>query len=66
MSILSGLRKFREWLANGKNSTTCGRTALKSKLKNVDIIEGFPNYTVSDSFQPDFSGYSEVFLFLKR
>lgn len=47
MSMMSNLRKFREWWANGKNVGPGGKTALKSKLKNIELIEGFPNINVS-------------------
>lgn len=45
MSILSSLRKFRDWWQH-KNITQ--RTnALRNKLKNITITEDFPNPRVN-------------------
>lgn len=44
MSILSSLRKFREWWAN--KSVVQRLNALRSKLKNITISEDFPNARV--------------------
>jgi DNA excision repair protein ERCC-5 len=48
-SMLSSLRKFRDWLKNGRDAAA-GKTALKSKLKNVEIIEGFPSREVAAAY----------------
>uniref|UniRef100_A0A182NUS8 Uncharacterized protein n=1 Tax=Anopheles dirus TaxID=7168 RepID=A0A182NUS8_9DIPT len=50
MSMLSGLRKFRDWWQHGRNGATGARMALKSKLKNIDIGEGFPSTGVVDAY----------------
>ncbi|XP_053675101.1 DNA excision repair protein ERCC-5 [Anopheles nili] len=50
MSMLSGLRKFRDWWQHGRNGATGSRMALKSKLKNIDISEGFPSSGVVDAY----------------
>lgn len=42
MSILSSLRKFRDWIVGGRAVGPSGRTALRSKLKNITLSEGFP------------------------
>ena len=49
-SVVSSLRKFREWFQNGKESGPGGRTVLKSKLKNIELIEGFPNLNVARAY----------------
>uniref|UniRef100_A0A182WG84 XPG-I domain-containing protein n=1 Tax=Anopheles minimus TaxID=112268 RepID=A0A182WG84_9DIPT len=58
MSMLSGLRKFRDWWQHGRTGASGARMALKSKLKNIDIGEGFPSTGVVEAYlQPtvDFS-----------
>ncbi|XP_058123945.1 DNA excision repair protein ERCC-5 [Anopheles ziemanni] len=51
MSLLSGLRRFRDWWQHGRNGATVGaRMALKSKLKNIDIHEGFPSTGVVEAY----------------
>ncbi|XP_035793693.1 DNA repair protein complementing XP-G cells-like [Anopheles albimanus] len=52
MSMLSGLRKFRDWWQHSRNgaATTGTRIALKSKLKNIEIGEGFPNSGVVEAY----------------
>lgn len=45
VSILSSLRKFRDWWFN--KSVTQRTNALRSKLKNITITEEFPNPRVS-------------------
>ncbi|KFB44193.1 hypothetical protein ZHAS_00012042 [Anopheles sinensis] len=51
MSLLSGLRRFRDWWQHGRNGATVGaRMALKSKLKNIDISEGFPSTGVVEAY----------------
>lgn len=46
MSVLSSLRKFRDWWKTCKAALSSGRSALRSKLKNVQLNEGFPNMNV--------------------
>ncbi|XP_049537650.1 uncharacterized protein LOC125952292 [Anopheles darlingi] len=61
MSMLSGLRKFRDWWQHSRNgtATTGTRIALKSKLKNIDIAEGFPNTGVVEAYLKPTVDYSE-------
>lgn len=49
-SIVSSLRKFREWFQSGKQSGPGGKTVLKSKLKNVELFEGFPNINIARAY----------------
>lgn len=49
-SMISGLEKFKEWVANGKTVGPNGRTVLRSKLKNIDITEGFPSKDIADAY----------------
>lgn len=49
-SLVSSLRKFRDWFQNGKESGPSGRTVLKSKLKNVQLFEGFPSVNVAKAY----------------
>ncbi|KAG5676645.1 hypothetical protein PVAND_006464 [Polypedilum vanderplanki] len=49
-SLLSSLRKFRDWFIGGREAGTNGKSALKSKLKNVEIIEGFPSIAVMQAY----------------
>lgn len=49
-SLVSSLRKFREWFQNGKQPGAGGKTVLKSKLKNVELFEGFPNLNVAKAY----------------
>ncbi|XP_058452689.1 DNA excision repair protein ERCC-5 [Malaya genurostris] len=50
MSLLSGLRKFRDWWNHGRNNTVGTRIALKSKLKNIEFSEGFPSMAVVEAY----------------
>lgn len=45
-SLVSSLRKFREWM-NGKQ---VGKTALRSKLRNIELSENFPNVQVARAY----------------
>lgn len=45
MSILSSLRKFREWWLN--KSIAQRAQNLRNKLKNITLTEDFPNVRVS-------------------
>lgn len=45
-SMLSSLRKFREWFMNGKQDLSKGKAILKNKLKNIEIFDGFPSINV--------------------
>lgn len=49
-SLVSSLRKFREWFQGGKQSGPGGKTVLKSKLKNVELFDGFPNINVARAY----------------
>lgn len=49
-SMISGLKKFRDWVANGKNVGPNGRTVLRSKLKNIDLTEGFPSKDIAEAY----------------
>lgn len=48
MSIMSGLRKFREWWQQ-KRSTHL-TAALRSKLKNIQLTEDFPSARVAEAY----------------
>ncbi|XP_052866228.1 DNA excision repair protein ERCC-5 [Anopheles cruzii] len=64
MSLLSGLRKFRDWWQHSRAGTaTSGtRIALKSKLKNIDIGESFPSSGVVEAYlQPTVDCSDEEF-----
>lgn len=45
MSMLSSLRKFKEWWLNGKQIGP--KTALRNKLKNITLADEFPRPDVS-------------------
>lgn len=49
-SMISGLNKFRDWVASGKNVGPNGRTVLRSKLKNIDLTEGFPSKDIAEAY----------------
>lgn len=60
MSILSSLRKFRDWWHNkgvGQKSNT-----LRNKLKNISITEDFPNVRVSSN-QHFFINLKKIYIF---
>uniref|UniRef100_A0A8W7PZY4 XPG-I domain-containing protein n=1 Tax=Anopheles coluzzii TaxID=1518534 RepID=A0A8W7PZY4_ANOCL len=62
MSMLSGLRKFRDWWHHGRNGATGTRISLKSKLKNIEIGEGFPSTGVVEAYlQPTVDCSEEEF-----
>lgn len=46
VSILSSLRKFRDWWQN--KSVNQKTNILRNKLKNITITEDFPNIRVSE------------------
>lgn len=51
--LVSGLKEFRRWLSDNK-CLGIGRTTLRSKLRNVNISEGFPNLQVVQAYlQPE-------------
>ncbi|XP_063701069.1 DNA excision repair protein ERCC-5 [Culicoides brevitarsis] len=50
ISVISALRKFRDWWMNGKECTAPHLTELKKKLKKVSLIEGFPNLDVVKAY----------------
>lgn len=63
-SLVSSLRKFREWFHNGKPQGPNGKTVLKSKLKNVELFEGFPNINVARAYlEPLVDLSTEKFVF---
>uniref|UniRef100_A0A182MV91 XPG-I domain-containing protein n=1 Tax=Anopheles culicifacies TaxID=139723 RepID=A0A182MV91_9DIPT len=59
MSMLSGLRKFRDWWQHGRTGSSGARMALKSKLKNIDIGEGFPSTGVVEAYLRPTVDFSE-------
>ncbi|XP_058822992.1 DNA excision repair protein ERCC-5 [Topomyia yanbarensis] len=62
MSLLSGLRKFRDWWIHGRNNAVGTRIALKSKLKNIEFSEGFPSTGVVEAYlYPTVDGSKEAF-----
>ncbi|XP_055593128.1 DNA excision repair protein ERCC-5 [Uranotaenia lowii] len=62
MSLLSGLRKFRDWWNHGRNTATGTRIALKSKLKNIEFSEGFPSSGVVEAYlYPTVDGNKDAF-----
>lgn len=63
MSILSSLRRFREWFRT-KNSicTNHDKTILRGKLKNIEINQGFPYLNVVEAYlNPTVDGNAEKF-----
>lgn len=48
MSIMSGLRKFREWWLQKR--TTQLTAALRSKLKNIQLTDDFPSARVAEAY----------------
>lgn len=51
MSTLSGLRRFRDWIKEGRTvSSSSTRNSLKGKLKNIEISEGFPYFNVAEAY----------------
>lgn len=47
-SLMSSLRKFRDWYENGKQDMK--HKGLKNKLKTVELISGFPNLNVAKAY----------------
>jgi len=47
-SLMSSLRKFRDWFENGKQDMK--HKGLKTQLKNIEIISGFPNLNVFKAY----------------
>lgn len=45
-NILTGLQRFQDWW-NGGMTEGSGKTSLKNKLKDIQILEGTYNYRVS-------------------
>lgn len=61
-SMLSSLRKFREWFQSGKQDGNNGKSVLKSKLKNVELFEGFPSMNVLRAYlEPMIDNSTEEF-----
>lgn len=52
MSMLSSLRKFKEWWVNGQKIGP--KNALRNKLKNITLSDEFPRPDVSKIY---FSNY---------
>lgn len=48
MSIMSGLRKFKEWWLQKRSSHLTA--ALRSKLKNITLTEDFPSARVAEAY----------------
>lgn len=49
-SMISGLHKFRDWVASGKTVGPNGKTVLRSKLKNIELTEGFPSKDIAEAY----------------
>ncbi|CAG9798598.1 unnamed protein product [Chironomus riparius] len=47
-SLMSSLRKFRDWYDNGKQDMK--HKGLKSQLKNIELISGFPNLNIAKAY----------------
>ncbi|XP_070497118.1 DNA excision repair protein ERCC-5 [Chironomus tepperi] len=47
-SLMSSLRKFRDWFENGKQDMR--HKGLKNQLKNVELLSGFPNLNVAKAY----------------
>lgn len=47
--ILAGLQKFRDWISSG-SVIGSARAALKKKIKNAEIIPGFPSTAVVEAY----------------
>jgi DNA excision repair protein ERCC-5 len=47
---VSSLRKFREWFLNGKKAVNGAKSVLKSKLRNVELSENFPNIEIARAY----------------
>lgn len=61
-SMLSSLRKFRDWFNNGKQATSSAVSTLRSKLKNIEIFEGFPSVSVLRAYlEPMIDSSTEPF-----
>lgn len=51
VSLMSGLRKFREWWMHGNRTTSSAvKGVLRNKLKNITIEEGFPSRAVIEAY----------------
>ncbi|KAL9708422.1 hypothetical protein quinque_011940 [Culex quinquefasciatus] len=62
MSLLSGLRKFRDWWNHGRNNSVGTRITLKSKLKNIEFTEGFPSSAIVEAYlYPTVDGNKDAF-----
>lgn len=63
--LISGLREFKAWFNKGKSSGP-GKSALKNKLKNVNISENFPNVKVVQAYmEPTVETSKETFSWSK-
>ncbi|XP_049949071.1 DNA excision repair protein ERCC-5 [Schistocerca serialis cubense] len=61
-AITRGLRKFREWLITGKAAGPGGRSALRHKLRDIKLSEGFPNTAVVEAYVfPEIDHSKETF-----
>lgn len=59
--LLAGLEEFRQWLLDGKRIGP-GRTVLRSKLKNVKVVESFPSQQVMTAYlEPTVDNNKEEF-----
>lgn len=62
MSLLSGLRKFRDWWNHGRSNSVGTRITLKSKLKNIEFTEGFPSSAIVEAYlYPTVDGNKDAF-----
>ncbi|XP_023718485.2 DNA repair protein complementing XP-G cells homolog isoform X2 [Cryptotermes secundus] len=48
-NILRGLRRFQDWWSAGM-PVGSGKTSLKNKLKDIQLVEGFPSVMVADAY----------------
>ncbi|ENN80361.1 hypothetical protein YQE_03220, partial [Dendroctonus ponderosae] len=59
--LLSGLKEFKSWFTKGKSAGP-GRSALKSKLKNVGFSDNFPSVQVVQAYlDPTVENSEEAF-----
>lgn len=47
---MSSLRKFRDWFSDGRKSLNGAKSVLKSKLKNIELSENFPNVEIARAY----------------
>lgn len=63
--ILTGLVSFRKWFINGKSAAP-QKAGLRTKLKNCNIAEGFPNFQILNAYlKPEVDTSEEKFSWAK-